>query len=55
MELLEREHVLVVPGSSFQRWPYTHHLRLTLLPDEETMNEVFRRMERLLGAWAARG
>lgn len=53
MELLENEHVLVVPGSSFNV-PYTNHLRLTLLPDEETMSEVFRRMERLLGRWAAR-
>jgi len=53
MELLESEHVLVVPGSSFNG-PYKHHLRLTLLPDEETMSEVFRRVERLLGAWATR-
>ncbi|MFT3771849.1 MAG: pyridoxal phosphate-dependent aminotransferase [Minicystis sp.] len=53
MELLEREHVLVVPGSSFNV-PYTNHLRLTLLPDDETMSEVFRRIERLLGAWASR-
>jgi alanine-synthesizing transaminase len=51
MELLEREHVLVVPGSSFNV-PYTNHLRLTLLPDEETMTEVFVRMERLLASWA---
>jgi alanine-synthesizing transaminase len=53
MELLESEHVLVVPGSSFNV-PYTDHLRLTLLPDEGTMVEVFRRMERLLEAWAGR-
>jgi alanine-synthesizing transaminase len=53
MELLDREHVLVVPGSSFNV-PYTHHLRLTLLPDEETMTEVLKRMDRLLSAWAAR-
>jgi alanine-synthesizing transaminase len=53
MELLESEHVLVVPGSSFNV-PYTDHLRLTLLPDEGTMTEVFRRMERLLEAWAGR-
>jgi len=53
MELLESERVLVVPGSSFNV-PYTNHLRLTLLPDEETMTEVFRRLERLLGTWAAR-
>jgi alanine-synthesizing transaminase len=53
MELLEREHVLVVPGSSFNV-PYKNHLRLTLLPDEETMSEVFRRIDRLLGSWAQR-
>jgi hypothetical protein len=33
---------------------YRDHLRLTLLPDEETMTEVLKRMDRLLGAWAAR-
>jgi alanine-synthesizing transaminase len=53
MELLDREHVLVVPGSSFNV-PYNHHLRLTLLPDEETMTEVLKRMDRLLSTWAAR-
>lgn len=53
MELLEREHVLVVPGSSFNV-PYTNHMRLTLLPDEETMSEVFVRIERMLGRLAAR-
>lgn len=50
MELLEQEHVLVVPGSSFHV-PYRNHLRLTLLPDEDTMTEVFVRMERLLRSW----
>ena len=47
IELLEREHVLVVPGSSFNI-TQTNHLRLTLLPNEEIMDEVFVRMERLL-------
>jgi len=47
MELLEREHVLVVPGSSFNV-PYRNHFRVTLLPDEETMTEVFVRIEREL-------
>lgn len=47
MELLEQEHVLVVPGSSFNV-PYNNHLRLTLLPDEETIADVFARMERQL-------
>jgi alanine-synthesizing transaminase len=53
MDLLETEHVLVVPGSSFNA-PYTDHFRLTLLPDEATMVEVFARMERRLAAWAER-
>jgi alanine-synthesizing transaminase len=53
MELLESEHVLVVPGSSFNV-PYVNHLRLTLLPDEETLAEVFVRMERRLAAMAGR-
>jgi len=54
IELLEREHVLVVPGSSFNV-PYTNHLRLTLLPDEDTMTEVFVRMERLLASMVEAG
>lgn len=52
MELLTREHVLVVPGSSFNV-PYDNHLRLTFLPDEETIREVFVRIDRLLGDWAS--
>ncbi len=52
MELLEREHVLVVPGSSFNV-AYRNHLRFTFLPDEDTLNEVFIRLNRLLGVWAA--
>jgi len=47
MELLEKKHVLVVPGSSFNV-DYRDHFRVTLLPDEETMAEVFRRIESLL-------
>jgi alanine-synthesizing transaminase len=47
MDLLENEHVLVIPGSSFNV-AYRDHLRLTLLPDEETMTEVFTRIERML-------
>jgi alanine-synthesizing transaminase len=54
MELLEREHVLVAPGTSFNV-PYDDHLRLTFLPDEDTMREVFVRIDRLLGRWATEG
>jgi alanine-synthesizing transaminase len=53
MELLEREHVLLVPGSSFNV-DYKNHFRLTLLPDEETMAEVFVRLERMLDRLATR-
>jgi alanine-synthesizing transaminase len=49
MDLLEKEHVLVIPGSGFNV-PYHDHLRLTLLPDEATITEVLARMERLLAA-----
>jgi len=51
MELLERERVLVVPGSSFNIREH-NHLRLTLLPDEDTMAEVFVRIERQLARMA---
>lgn len=46
-ELLEKEHVLVVPGSGFNIYQ-TNYLRLTFLPREDTMHEVFVRMERVL-------
>ena len=47
LELLERKHVLIAPGTSFNV-PYNDHFRLTLLPDWETMREVFARIESLL-------
>ena len=46
-ELLEDKHVLVAPGSSFNT-PYTDHFRITTLPDNDTLNIVFDRMESLL-------
>ncbi len=54
MDLLEEKHVLVVPGSSFNVG-YRDHFRVTLLPDEETLAEVFTRMESLLADRAPRG
>jgi alanine-synthesizing transaminase len=47
MSLLEKKHVLLVPGSSCNV-DYRNHFRLTLLPDEETIGEVFTRIEALL-------
>jgi alanine-synthesizing transaminase len=46
-ELLEDKHVLVAPGSSFNT-PYTDHFRITTLPDIDTLNTVFDRIESLL-------
>jgi alanine-synthesizing transaminase len=51
LELLERKHVLVAPGSSFNV-PYRDHFRVTLLPDAEQMAEVFARIESLLDDYA---
>jgi alanine-synthesizing transaminase len=51
LDLLERKHVLVAPGSSFNV-PYRDHFRITLLPDAEQMAEVFARIESLLDEYA---
>lgn len=47
MELLEKQHVLIAPGSSFNV-PYRNHFRLTTLPTDRTMAVVFERMEVVL-------
>ena len=47
MELLEAKHVLVAPGSSFNT-PYSDHFRITTLPDPDTLNVVFDRIDELL-------
>ncbi len=47
LDLLENYHVLVAPGSSFNT-PYSDHFRITTLPDTETINMVFDRMEACL-------
>ena len=51
LELLEKHHVLVAPGSSFNT-PYTDHFRVTTLPDTETINIVFDRIEACLAQHA---
>ncbi len=47
MELLEQQHVLIAPGSSFNV-PYRNHFRLTTLPTGRKMETVFERMEEVL-------
>ena len=51
LELLEKHHVLVAPGSSFNT-PYTDHFRVTTLPDTETISTVFDRIEDCLSQHA---
>ena len=52
LDLLERKHVLVAPGSSFNV-PYRDHFRVTFLPDAEQMADVCGRIESLLDEYAA--
>ncbi len=47
MELLETQHVLVAPGSSFNV-DYRNHFRVTILPEAKVIDEVFARMEKVL-------
>ena len=47
MELLEQQHVLIAPGSSFNT-PYRDHFRITTLPEEARLAEVFQRIEHVL-------
>jgi alanine-synthesizing transaminase len=51
MELLEKKHVLIAPGSSFNV-PYRNHFRLTTLPTGRKMETVFERMEEVLESMA---
>jgi alanine-synthesizing transaminase len=51
LDLLERKHVLVAPGSSFNV-PYSDHFRVTFLPDADQMADVCGRIESLLDEYA---
>lgn len=51
LELLEDKHVLVAPGSSFNT-PYSNHFRITTLPDTETLDIVFDRIDSMLEQYA---
>ena len=50
LDLLERKHVLVAPGVSFNV-PYRNHFRITNLPDAQTLRTVFSRMGDLLAEY----
>jgi alanine-synthesizing transaminase len=51
LELLEKHHILVAPGSSFNT-PYSDHFRVTTLPDTETLDVVFDRIDACLAQHA---
>jgi alanine-synthesizing transaminase len=54
LDLLEKKHVLVAPGVSFNV-PYNTHFRITNLPDAATLRIVFDRMSELLDEYRANG
>ncbi|HEY2677248.1 MAG TPA: aminotransferase class I/II-fold pyridoxal phosphate-dependent enzyme [Steroidobacteraceae bacterium] len=54
LELLEKKHVLVAPGVSFNV-PYRNAFRITNLPEPGVLNTVFARIDELLDAQAAGG
>jgi alanine-synthesizing transaminase len=47
LDLLERERVILVPGSSFNL-SARNHFRVTMLPQPAVLDEVFARIERVL-------
>jgi alanine-synthesizing transaminase len=51
LDLLERKHVLVAPGVSFNV-PYRTHFRITSLPDAVLLKTVFTRIEEVLQGYA---
>jgi alanine-synthesizing transaminase len=53
LELLEQQHVLIAPGSSFNT-TYRDHFRITTLPDSDQLADVFGRVESVLEQMAAR-
>ena len=52
LELLEKKHVLVAPGVSFNV-PYRNAFRITNLPEPAVLTSVFARIEAQLDAHAA--
>jgi alanine-synthesizing transaminase len=54
LELLEKKHVLVAPGVSFNV-PYRNAFRITNLPEPPVLATVFSRIDELLDAQAAEG
>ena len=49
LEMLERTGVITVPGSGFGQRPGYFHFRMTILPDEATLEKVLDDIERFHG------
>jgi alanine-synthesizing transaminase len=54
LELLETQHVLIAPGSSFNV-PYSNYFRITTLPDETALAHAFHRIDAVLESQFSRG
>jgi alanine-synthesizing transaminase len=54
LDLLEKKHVLVAPGVSFNV-AYRNAFRITNLPEPQVLSTVFTRIDELLDAQAAEG
>ena len=52
LDLLEKHHVLVAPGTSFNT-DYNNYFRITTLPDPVVLADVFQRIHALLSEYAA--
>ncbi|AHW64236.1 Aspartate aminotransferase [Corynebacterium glyciniphilum AJ 3170] len=50
MDLLEREHILLVHGTGFN-WPTPDHLRIVLLPEEKVLATAMERMGNFLSGY----
>lgn len=50
MDLLEREHILLVHGTGFN-WPTPDHLRIVLLPEEKVLATAMERMGNFLAGY----
>ena len=53
LQLLEKQHVLITPGSSFNV-PYRDHFRITTLPSPDKFDRVFERLEAQLDEMSQR-
>ena len=49
LKLLEDEHILVAPGTSFN-YPNNNAFRITLLPEANILQDCIKRMDNLISS-----